>query len=265
MSSAQTTALEYALLAAGQTTEITTAPTAGADPADWPPFGSGGVDVSTVSRVHILAMLGEDGLHRTARISFDVVDLATTYQLQIGGGNVTYNAGSGAPANTAALIVQWAAALNGNPTMAAVITASVDPDDSEVLLIRWDYLPSLLALTVGGATAEVVVTTEYEEGVAVLFGRGVSRVVLATSQDSDAARTRADGWALMQRPDGSPCQWTIENSGCLRVTDVPVAGVQAVAVVMYGLTHLVDTATGGASATIEYASPWVAIAPCPVS
>lgn len=265
MSSAQTTALEYALLAAGQTTEISTAPVVGAGPDEYPPFASGGVDVSTVSRVHLLVMLNEDGLHRTARISFTTVDLATTYQLQIGSGNVTYNAGSGAPANTAALIVQWAAALNANATMAATVTASVDPDDDEVLLLRWVYLPSLMALTVGGATAAVVVTTEYSEGVAVALGRGVSRVVLATSEASDAARVRSDGWAALWRPDGSQCLWRIENSASLRVGDFPVAGLSALAVVLYELDHPADTATGGASATIEYAAPWIAIAPCPAS
>ncbi len=261
----QTTALQYALLAAGQVTEISTAPVTGGAVGGYPPYRSGGVDVSGVSRVHVLAHIAEDGLHRTARISFTTVDLATTYQLQIGSGNVTYNAGTGAPANTAALVAQWAAALQANPTMAATVTASVDPDDDEVLLLRWVYLPSLMALTVGGATAAVVVTTEYSEANVALFGRGVSRVVLATDEATADAAERADGWAAVYRPDGLQCFWALANSANLRATDVPVAGLSAVAAVVYDLDHPADTATGGASATISYVLPWVAIAICPAS
>ena len=263
MSSDQTTALDYAILAAGMTTEITTDPTGGGvtSALGYPPFQSGGVDVSGVSRADVLVGLGEDGLHRRAWISFTTVDLATTYQLQIGAGNVTYNAGAGAPADTAALIAQWAAALNANATMAAIVTAEADPDDDEVLRLTWVWTPTGIDLTVGGATADVQVETEYVEGIAVVFARGVSRVVLSTDEDSTDARTRASGWAALF-VDGVQALYNMENSAGLRVK-VPCAGVSALAVVVYDLDgHASDAVSGGAASNLAYRAPWCAIAPC---
>ena len=117
-----------------------------------PSLATSGTDVRTgfgsagSVKVPLVVALREDPSKRTFRIEITTTDLTATYTVTIDGNAVSYDANAASAADVDDIIEGLVAALNnaggtgvtGNATVAATLTAQVDPDDSTKVLVEGD-------------------------------------------------------------------------------------------------------------------------------
>lgn len=252
-SSDQALALRYALLASGAVPEMNTA---AIDPTVLPPIGSGGYSVVGALQALVQFSLQEDGGRRTARVTLSTVGLTDTYRLDFAtaGQRVDYVA---AAANLTALIAAWVVAVNADADVNTIVVATVDPDDAEVMLLRWLGAPTgIVPSRVGGGTGVVAVTTEYATGSAFMLERADVRLpTTATQASADAWNS----WQILNLPSGFDGSYSLANGQGVRVM-VPCPGRAAIFPFITNLAgHADDSA--GANATIAYATPVGIVAP----
>lgn len=248
-SSEQSLALRYALLASGAIPEQSAATI---DPTVLPPIGSGGYSVVGALQALVQISLQEDGGRRTARVTLSTVGLTDTYRLDFptASQRVDYVA---AAANLTALIAGWVTAVNADGDVNTIVVATVDPDDAEVMLLRWLDAPTGIAPSrVGAGTGVVAVTTEYVSGVAALLERADVRCPVA-------AEPAWNSWQTMNLPSGFDGTYSLTNGQGVRVM-VPCPGRAAIFPFVTNLAgHANDVATG--TGTIAYATPKGLVAP----
>jgi len=245
----QATALRYALLASGAIPEQSAA---SIDPTVAPAAGSGGYSVVGALQALVQFSLQEDGIRRRARVTLSTVGLTDTYRLDLPDNTHRYDFVAAA-ANLTALIAAWVTAVNGSANVNTVVTAVVDPDDAEVMLLEWIGAATGISLSrVAGATGIVACTTEYQSGIAALLERANVRVTAGTESGWDS-------WQTMHLPSGVTGTYSLSSGRGVRVL-VPCPGRAALFPYLTNLAgHAGDVATG--TGTIAYATPKGLVAP----
>jgi hypothetical protein len=145
-----------------------------ADATGEPDSASAGVYCQGSPRTQVTVDARTRVAARSARIQITTADLTTTiYTVAVGGVSVVYDASSGLPADADELVSDIVDAINGDAPMAAIVTASVDPDDEDGMTILLqgvdpdDYSfnaiaaggTGVVALTADPATLDVLVYT----------------------------------------------------------------------------------------------------------
>lgn len=250
ITSEQTTAVTYALLASGAIPEMSAERI---DPTVNPPAGSGGYSVVGALSALVQVSTRIDSAHRRAVITFGSVDLTGTYTTNFSGVSHTYSAALGAPANLAALLSQWAASITADAPSAAIVTATAT---ATTLVLEWaNVIATGIAVTRTG-TGTLTVTTEYEGCSAYLIERANVRVTNNNATD----QTLWSGWTLFNTPtfDGS----LVVAQGLGARVLVPCPGRQALTVYVPSatLTGHADDA-GSTGCTLAYAGPYGLVAP----
>lgn len=199
---------------------------------DLPAPGGGGVDVTGATLALVKVSLRENPAYRTAYYVVTTTDLTATYTATVDGTAVAYNAAVGTPANLAELVADWAAAINANGTVAALVTATAtdyagDGVINAVRLVGLGVADYSVAVTVTGTAA----VSLYADASGATM-RLLARPNLSPSTDfvNGAARSRALGWASKPLPDGSRTV-TLDRFGWLDESIV-VAGLSALDVVL---------------------------------
>lgn len=98
---------------------------AAADYTDAPSSATDGVSVLDAPRAGVLVALRENAAFRTSRVEITAADAATTYTISINGTAVNVTGLSTLSTIASGLVT----AIAGNPTVDALVTATVDPDD----------------------------------------------------------------------------------------------------------------------------------------
>jgi len=248
-SSDQTLALRYALLASGAVPEQSAATI---DPTVLPARGSGGYSVVGALQALVQISLQEDTARRRARVTLDPFDGNDTYRLEFPDASARYDYVASA-ATLAELIAEWVPLLNASAAVNTIITASVDSDDDEVMIIDWILQPTgISASRVGGGSGVVAVTTEYASASVFLLERADVRVTTGTE-------TGWDTWQVMNLPSGFDGTYSLVDGQGVRVL-VPCPGRAALFPFVGNLAgHADDVAT--ATGTIAYATPKGLVAP----
>ena len=248
-SSDQALALRYALLASGAVPEQSTATI---DPTVAPVAGQGGYSVVGALQALVQFSLQENGIKRRARVTLSTVGLTDTYRLDLPDNTHRYDFVAAA-ANLTALIAAWVAAVNASANVNTVVTAVVDPDDDEVMLLEWIGSATGISMSrVAGATGIVAITTEYQSGLAVLLERADVRCPVA-------AEDAWNSWQTMHLPSGVTGTYSLSSGRGVRVM-VPCPGRAALFPYLTNLAgHAGDVATG--TGTIAYATPKGLVAP----
>jgi hypothetical protein len=104
--------------------------------------------------------LRESAHTREARVEVTTYDLTTTvYTVTIDGNDVDYDASAETPANNAALLQGIVDAINADGTVGAIVTAVVDPDNADTILITGDEEDDYsIAIGVAGGTGALACT-----------------------------------------------------------------------------------------------------------
>lgn len=248
----QATALRYALLASGAIPEQSAAML---DPTVLPAPGSGGYSVVGALQALVQLSLQEDGGRRRARVTLSTVGLTDTYRLDLPDNTHRLDYVASA-ATLTELISEWVTAVNASANVNTIVTAVVDPDDAEVMLLQWrDQATGISMSRTAGATGVVAITTEYATASAFLLERADVRVTV-TDPDALAAWS---SWQLMNLPSGFDGSYSLTNGLGVRVL-VPCPGRAALfpfVTNLAGHAHDAPTATG----TIAYTTPVGLVAP----
>jgi hypothetical protein len=248
-SSDQSLALRYALLASGAVPEQSTATI---NPTVAPIAGQGGYSVVGALQALVQFSLQEDGSRRRARVTLSTVGLTDTYRLDLPDNTHRYDFVAAA-ASLTALIAAWVTAINGAASVNTVVTAVVDPDDAEVMLLEWIGSATGISMSrVAGATGVVAITTEYVSGVAALLERADVRCPVAVENGWNS-------WQTMNLPSGFDGTYSLSSGRGVRVM-VPCPGRAALFPLLTNLAgHAGDVATG--TGTIAYVTPKGLVAP----
>lgn len=112
-----------------------------------PSSAAAGVTLRNAPVAGVAIDLRDDASRRTDRITVETFDATAAYTVSVDGVSVAYSA---APADVAELLEGWAAALNGDAGLAALVTASVE-DGALVLRGVGEGQYDLEIVTTGGA------------------------------------------------------------------------------------------------------------------
>lgn len=252
-SSLQTQALANAVLAACNPVELAQALI---DPTDLLPRASGGYDVTGALAAQASINLREHGPGRTARIVMDTTDLTCTYTITLTdtargiSESVAYNATTGAPANLAALLTQWIAAIEADVAVDALITAEVNETDDGLILTWRSPIATGFALA-QSSSAVLTVTLDYEEAVAYVFCRAAVNVIL---DDPTAASEAATAWQPYAY-QGEALALQLANGIGWRQPVLPCAGLSALGFALTDLAGHADDGASGSGVTIDYRPP----------
>lgn len=193
----------------------------------FPAPAAGGVDVTGAALALVKVSMREHPAYRTAYYVVTATDLTATYTASINGNDVVYDASAESPANLAELCAGWAAAINADGTVGAIVlaTAADYAGDGVINAVRVignsadDY-----SVDVGyTGSAHVTLYADASGATMTLFARpdvSPSSLIVA-----GAARQRALGWAAKPLPDGSLSRSLGANGWCDE--SVLVAGLAA--------------------------------------
>lgn len=263
-SSDQTTALANALLAACSPAELSQwiDPTTALSP------GAGGYSVDGALTAQCGVALRQHGPGRGVRIVVDTVDLTCTYTIALVdtargiSESVAYNATSGAPANLAALLLQWVAAIQADADVNALVSSAVNADGDGIDLIFRSPIATGVTVT-ESSDAVLSVELDYESGTAILYGRTSPQITGLTGANLTAATSATNSWQALSVA-GQPLTLAL-SAGQGWVGVVPCPSCQALSWYVFDLAgHADDAATAGA-VTVSYRTPdgWVAAGVAP--
>ena len=119
--SLQSDSLTLAVQSAGATPRLQVTPI---DCSVAPAQGGAGYDCGGALRALLSVQMRRDRAYREVVVEVTTTDLAAVYTATIDGTAVAYDAGAGSPADLAALVTAWAAAINADVTASAVVTAA---------------------------------------------------------------------------------------------------------------------------------------------
>lgn len=134
-----------------------------------PSGNNSGIFLEDSPRTLALIDLRREVHRRIAAVTITSLDLTSTYRVTIDGTDSDYDAIAGAPADQAALLVQWAASINADAGVnsdveAEAVDTTVPPDGTvDTLFIRGKaeaHYTFGLAVTVNAATIAAVVDGE---------------------------------------------------------------------------------------------------------
>jgi hypothetical protein len=212
---------------------------------DGPPeTANAGVSLGDATVTHVRVDLRENVAYRTALITVDTLDLTATYGVGIDGTTASYNAGGAGAVDLEDVVEGIAAALNGNGTIAALVTATaIDTDDDDV--------PDAVQI-VGDSDDNYAVTALSASGTGDLACEADACSAIAYVYFAARARlgsTAPEGWAWDQGAID------IDHRGCTTVRRT--GGFDR----MHVHVDEVEGAFDDASA-ITYRDPTVSIGPC---
>lgn len=115
-----------------------------------PASAAAGVTLRNAPVAGVAVDLRHDVSCRTDRITVETFDATATYTVTVDTETVAYDASLDAPADVAALLEGWAAALNGDADLSALVTASVE-DGALVLRGVAETTYALALATTGSA------------------------------------------------------------------------------------------------------------------
>ena len=261
----QTTALSNALLAACSPAALTQ----WLDPTDALSPGAGGY--STLGALTALCgvALRQHAPGRGARIVVDTVDLTCTYTLTLTdtvrgiSESVAYNATTGAPADLAALLVQWLAAIQAASGVNALVSSAINADGDGIDLIFRTVAATGVSLT-QSSSAVLTLTLDYESGTAILYGRTAVQVQALTDANLVAATSAVGSWQPTTSAGGYPVVLAL-TSGQGWTGVVPCPSSEALAWSVFDLAGHADDGTTGGGVTVGYRTPdgWCAAGVAP--
>lgn len=223
----------------GRNPQLEAAPLANTFPAP----AAGGVDVTGAALALVKVSLREHPAYRTAYFVVTTTDLTATYTATVDGTGVAYNAAVGTPANLAELVSDWAAAINADGTVGAIVQATAtdyagDGVINAVRLVGIGAADYSVARTVTG-TGAVSVYADASGATMRLLGR--PDMSPSTDYVLGPTRSRALGWAAKPLPDGSLSR-SLDGYGWLDES-VVCAGLAALDVELSDVTG--DASDGG--------------------
>jgi len=226
-SSLQTQSYTNNALAAGLNPRVETD-----NPSSFPTPSGGGVSVEGAIFADVDIVVREHPNYMTTRCEVTTTDLTATYTAVVNGNAVAYDANAEAPADLAELVGGWAAAINADATVGALVTADaadLDGDGSDdSIVIRGDsQQPYSISYSAGGSA---VLATYRDAGTCCwrIYGRVTEGGTTPTAPD-DAARQTA--WKRLLDERGRPMQgMTVIENDTVRVD---VRGYSALYVDLY--------------------------------
>lgn len=250
--SLQATALQNAVLAACFPVELAQA---AIDPQVMPPRSSGGYDVSTSLTCSVTFALREYAPGRTARIVVDTVDLTCTYTIDLVdtargiSESVAYDATAGAPADLAALLIQWIAAIEGDVAVDALISAEVN-EDGDGLIITWKSPVATGFDLTQSSSAVLTVTLDYEQATV-----GIYAIEQVRTSDAGVLVAAANWQPYVYQ--GEPLVLALVDGTGWRATALPCPSFTAMYVYSPAgsLAGHADDGTTGSGVTFAYRDP----------
>lgn len=262
--SPQTSALSNALLAACSPAVLSQ----WLDPTTAPSPGSGGYTTLGALTAQCGIALRQHGPGRGARIVVDTVDLTCTYTITLVdtargiSESVAYNATVGAPADLAALLVQWLAAIQADVQVHALVSSAINADGDGIDLIFRSPFATGVQLTQSSG-AVLTLTLDYESGTAILYQRGSTQVQALTGASLALATSAVGSWQACSVA-GSPLTLALTvGQGWVGV--VPCPSTQALVWYAFDLAGHADDGTTGSGVTVAYRTPdgWCAAGDTP--
>jgi len=237
--SLQTLSYLGANLMLGRNPQLEAAPLANGEPA----AAAGGVDVTGATLALVKVSLREHPAYRTAYYVVTTTDLTATYTATVDGTGVAYDASAGTPANLAELVADWAAAINANGTVAALVTATAtdyagDGVINAVRLVGIGAADYSVARTVTGIAAVSVYADASGATMRMLARPNLSP---SSAYVAGPSRSRALGWASKALPGGVLTR-SLDGYGYIDES-VLCAGLAALDVVLTDITG--DASDGG--------------------
>lgn len=254
LTSMQSASLLNALLLAASPVEIANwlSPTVALAPgAGGCPLQDGTLAVNTGIQLRYSAP------NRRAVITVVTVDLTCTYTVTVTdtargiSETDTYNATTGAPADLAALLIQWKESLDASGVATYVDTAITD----DGLTLTWKTTAATGLTVAQSSSAVLTVALEYETALARLYRRDRARVVIQDVDDKAAAETAIASWQPHADLTGEPVVLSLQFGQGWRRSALPVAGAAALAWLTSDLEGHADDGGSSSGVTVSYTNP----------
>lgn len=255
VSSDQTTATRYALLAACTPIELTTALI---DPTVPIANGSGGYPVTGALRCGAAVALRANDSARAAVIDVTTFDATCTYTVVLEDTARGVGPVSVATVNPAS-ITAWAADLNADGSFAALAQAVAD-EDEDTLTIRWRS-PYATGITLTQSSAAVLaMALEYETATAILYGAPTARVNISDAAASTAAQTAIEAWHNVADITGEPIALGLQAGQGWSRSALPCEMYARLAWRVLEAAGHADDGGNSSGVTVTYTTPiaWVA-------
>lgn len=254
LTSMQSASLLNALLLAASPVEIAN----WLNPTDALAPGAGGCPLPDGTlAVNTGVQLRYSAPNRRAIITVGTVDLTCNYVVTVTdtargiSETDTYDATAGAPADLAALLIQWKASIDASNVANYVDTAITD----DGLILTWIATAATGLTVTQSSSAILTVGLEYEEANARLYRRDTARVVIADATDKAAAETAIASWQPHADLTGEPIVLGLQLGQGWRRSALPVAGASALAWLTSALSGHADDGGSSSGVTVSYVDP----------